>query len=63
MADVAEAIWVTSKVLAASAPEAKALPALNPNHPIHNKDAPKTARGILCGTIISGPKFLLRPEY
>src|ERR671919_824057 len=62
IADVTEPMWVTSKVLAAKPPDANALPALNPNHPIHSKLAPKTASGMLWGTMISGPKFLLRPK-
>src|SRR5918911_4229166 len=61
-ADVDEAICVTSKVFAASDPEARALPALNPNHPIQSSVAPMTARGMLWGTMISGPKFFLRPS-
>lgn len=47
VADVAEAMWDTSKVFAAKLPDAKALPALKPNQPIHNNAAPKTANGIL----------------
>src|SRR5919108_4159563 len=61
-ADVAEAICVTRSVLAANDPDAKALPALNPNQPIHSNVAPITASGILWGTMISGPKFFLLPK-
>src|SRR5579884_3641801 len=62
IAEVAEAICVTRSVFAASAPEARALPALKPNQPIQSKVAPMTARGMLCGTIISCPKFFLLPS-
>ncbi len=34
---------------------ASALPALNPNHPSHSNDEPRTASGMLCGIIIAGP--------
>src|SRR5262245_41061399 len=61
-AEVADAMWVTRRVFAARPPEASALPALKPNHPIHSSDAPMTASGMLCGTMISGPKFFLRPS-
>src|SRR5215211_2397879 len=61
-AEVDAAMCVTSSVLAASEPDARALPALKPNHPIQSRVAPMTARGILCGTMISGPKFFLRPS-
>ena len=62
IADVTDAICVTRRVLAARLPAAKALPALNPNHPIQSKLAPSTASGMLWGTMMSGPKFLLRPK-
>src|SRR5919106_2216977 len=62
IADVAEPTCVTSRVLAARPPDANALPELNPNQPIHSRLAPRTARGMLWGTMISGPKFLLRPK-
>src|SRR5690349_22865124 len=58
IADVADAICDTSSVLPARDPDARALPALNPNQPSQSIVAPITARGILCGTMISGPKFL-----
>src|SRR5687767_9880038 len=61
-ADVTAPIWVTRNAFAAKAPDASALPALKPNQPNQSKDAPRTARGILCGTIISGPKFFRRPK-
>jgi hypothetical protein len=41
-AAAAAAVLVTTKALTASAPEATALPELNPNHPNQSKDAPKT---------------------
>src|ERR671920_1216796 len=59
-AEVAAPICVTSRVFAASDPEARALPALNPYQPIQSSVAPMTASGILWGTMISGPKFFLR---
>ena len=46
-AEVDEAICVTSKVFAASDPEASALPALNPYQPSQSSVAPMTASGIL----------------
>src|SRR5918998_4543127 len=58
-AEVDEAMCVTSKVFAASDPDASALPALNPYQPSQSNVAPITASGILCGTIMSGPKFFL----
>ena len=54
-AETDEAICVTIIVLPATPPEAKALPALNPNQPNHKSEDPRTASGILCGTIIAGP--------
>src|SRR5919106_3271132 len=61
-AEVTAPICVTRKALAAKEPDASALPALNPNQPNQSKDAPRTASGILCGTMISGPKFFRRPK-
>ena len=54
-AETDEAICVTITVFPATPPDASALPALNPNQPSHNKEDPKTAKGILWGTIIAGP--------
>src|SRR4051812_5011159 len=48
-------IWVKSKALAERAPDAKALPALNPNQPSHSNAPPIAASGILWGTMICGP--------
>src|SRR5579863_8782948 len=39
-AAAAVAKWVATKALVASDDAASALPALNPNHPTHNKQAP-----------------------
>lgn len=54
-AETDDAMWVTITVFPATPPEARALPALNPNHQSHNKEEPKTAIGILCGTMMAGP--------
>ena len=62
IADVADAICDTNRVLPARGPELSALPALNPNQPNHNMAAPITASGMLCGTVIDDPKFFLRPN-
>src|ERR1700732_4560818 len=45
----AAAKCVATKALVASGLEAKALPALNPNHPTHSKHAPIKLRTKLCG--------------
>src|SRR5205823_11058140 len=44
---VAVARWVVTKALVAKAPADKALPALNPNQPTHNKHAPTKLRTTL----------------
>jgi hypothetical protein len=49
-------------VLPATPPDASSLPALKPNHPSQRRDDPRTARGILCGTIIEGAKSFLLPK-
>src|SRR3990167_3213300 len=46
-AEAAAAVFVTMKALAASAPEASAEPALDPNHPNHSKTAPRMTNGML----------------
>src|SRR5512139_73532 len=48
-AAAAEAIWVTTKALAARPFAARALPALKPNHPNHSKAAPVMVMGKLWG--------------
>src|ERR1700730_1265789 len=48
-AAAAAAKCVATNALVASGLEAKALPALNPNHPTHNKHAPIKLRTKLCG--------------
>src|SRR3954470_3559259 len=48
-AAAAAAIWVTTKAVAASPLAPSAEPPLKPNQPTHNKDAPITANGRLCG--------------
>jgi hypothetical protein len=46
---------VFTKALEASAFEASALPALNPNQPNHKIPAPKITNGTLCGVMSSVP--------
>src|SRR5262245_39084059 len=46
-AAAAAAVLVTTKALAASAPEANADPALKPNHPNHRSAAPRITKGTL----------------
>src|ERR1700722_1116604 len=48
-AAAAAAKWVATNALAARPLEARALPALKPNQPTHNKHAPMTLSTILCG--------------
>src|ERR687891_964623 len=62
IADVADATCDTNKVLPASDPAERALPALNPNQPNHNMAAPITASGILWDIITDFPKFFLLPN-
>src|ERR1035437_4749353 len=45
----APATWVARKALTATLPALNALPALKPYHPNHNRPAPSTASGRLCG--------------
>ena len=61
-AAAAVAVFVTTKALVANAPEATALPALNPNQPNHSSDAPKTVMGRLCGAMLSFPYPIRRPK-
>src|SRR5215471_12656619 len=49
----AAAKCVATNALVAREPEASALPALNPNHPTHNKHAPIKLSTTLCGRIAS----------
>src|SRR5436190_1579447 len=51
----AAAVLVLVKAVAASSLAAPALPALNPNQPTHNRAAPMTVNGRLCGAIGSCP--------
>src|ERR1700719_1110009 len=62
-AAVAVAKCVAMKALVASEDAARALPALNPNHPTHNKQAPTVLSTSLCGRIDSTPYPLRRPRY
>src|ERR1700730_7401942 len=41
--------WVATKALVARLPEPSALPALNPNQPTHNNEAPTKLSTTLCG--------------
>src|SRR5450432_4826016 len=45
--------WVAMKALVASPDAASALPALNPNQPTHNRQAPMKLITRLCGLIVS----------
>src|SRR5579872_1712092 len=60
--DTADAICVFTIVIPERDPAAYALPALNPNHPSHKSDEPRTASGILCGTMMPGPNPSLLPR-
>ncbi len=55
-AAVAVAIWVTAIAMPALPLAATAEPALKPNQPTHNSDAPITLSTKLCGAIGSVPK-------
>jgi len=48
-AAAAAANWVATKALVARLPAANALPALTPNHPTHNMQAPMKLSTTLCG--------------
>src|SRR5690242_12125158 len=48
-AAAAAAMCVTTKAVAAKPLAPSAEPALNPNQPTHNKEAPMTVNGRLCG--------------
>ena len=48
-AEVAAAMWVTTKALTARWSTASALPALKPNHPNHSRPVPSTVRPRLWG--------------
>src|SRR5262245_42301633 len=50
------AVLVFRKAIAASGLALSALPALNPNHPVHSRPAPIRQSGRLCGGIGSFPK-------
>src|SRR5205823_14899605 len=50
-AAVAVAIWVTAIAMPALPPAVVADPALNPNQPTHNSEAPATLSTKLCGGI------------
>ena len=45
--------WVATNALTARPDAARALPALNPNQPTHNKHAPMKLRTRLCGFMTS----------
>src|SRR5581483_2044012 len=55
MAAIAVATCVTTNALVARAPEASALPALNPNQPNQRSDAPSTTMVPSCGSSGSSP--------
>src|SRR5436309_9880425 len=54
-AAAAAAICVTAIAMPALALAPSALPALNPNHPTHNNDAPMSESTRLCGAMLSVP--------
>src|SRR5215468_7109736 len=54
-AAAAAAICVTTKALTASPFAPRAEPALKPNQPTHNNEAPITVNGKLCGAVGSTP--------
>src|SRR6185295_11565300 len=51
----AAAVFVATNALVANPLAPSADPALNPNHPTHNRPAPITVNGTLCGGIGSVP--------
>src|SRR5690606_11732770 len=61
-AAAAAAALVTTKAFAASPSAAKALPALNPNHPNHSRAVPSRVIVRLCGAISSLPRLLRGPS-
>src|SRR5215510_3993624 len=54
-AAAAAATCVTTNALTASPFAPRAEPALNPNQPTHNSEAPITVKGRLCGAVGSTP--------
>src|SRR5208283_5114208 len=58
MAAAAVAVLVTTKALVANAPAETAEPALKPNQPNHNKEAPIITYGTLCMPGLSVPMRL-----
>src|SRR6266851_10082952 len=62
-AAAAAAKCVATKALVAKGLEARALPALKPNHPTHNKHAPIKLSTKLCGGMGCFGKPVLLPRY
>src|ERR1017187_5359401 len=62
MAADAAAKWVATNALVAKAPALRALPALNPNHPTHSRQAPMKLSTTLCGIIGSFGYPMRRPR-
>src|SRR5579863_5688045 len=62
-AAAAVAKCVATNALVASADAATALPALNPNHPTHNRHAPTVLSTMLCGRIGSTRYPWRFPKY
>lgn len=60
-APAAAAVLVTTNACAARPFAARALPALNPNHPNHNNPAPSRVMGTLWGSMLSSPNPILFP--
>src|SRR5262249_2089114 len=53
---------VVTKARLARPPAVSAEPALNPNQPNHNSEAPRMTKGTLCGTLCSGLVIRCRPR-
>src|SRR5215207_4924534 len=60
--DAAAAVFVVTKALTANPLAASALPPLKPNHPIHNRPAPRTVKGMLLGSRGACPNHLRFPS-
>src|SRR5580658_1597745 len=63
IAAVAAAKWVATNALVARLPELRALPALKPNQPTHNRHAPMKLSTTLWGGMGSLGKPTRRPRY
>src|SRR6185503_7904144 len=61
-AAAAAAVLVVTRAWTANPFAARALPPLKPNHPIHNRPAPRTVKGILLGSRGAYPNHLRFPS-